>query len=431
MRATHLGLAALLILPLPAMAEQSLQQQIDALKEEIQYVKQNYERTEPGEVIKQVTEYVSPDGEIFSQAQKDALSSAEAAKLEERVTFRKLKFARREGVGEKIDAAVSSAINGHVIVGLELLGSYFNTVGAGDEVDATGATHSANRGHAEGALDITLAGKPMRNTLLFVDLDGASGTPVVSEAWVAVTGPRKLLSLQAGIVDLTGSFDTNLVANDETTRFLSPAFVNSPLLQNPANGPGAVLSVDGSRFKARVGAQNMRGAAVDPTDDLYLIAEVAMIYHLFGDANWRVWGRQLPRGSKQLDQALGFSVDHRFTQDLTAFGRYSKNSYVEAYDEATGSRVALNAYDWSASGGFELANFRAGNLKERIGIAYGRSAKQDGSSEDLVEVYHRLPLTPNFAVGMHYQAAFSRLQGTGLDPLPASHTLGLRVQSNY
>jgi len=432
MRKPLLAAATALALTGSLRADASLQQQLDDLKAQVDTIKQTYERTEPAEVVKQVTEYVSPSGEIFAEPQKDGVSPTDGSKLEERVTYRKLKFSRRESVAEKIDAAVGSAVNGHVIAGLELVGSYLNTVGNGDFVDANGQTHNANKGRLEGGkVDVLFSGKPMRNTIAFVDLDAANGTAVLSEAWVAVSGPRNIVSLQAGVIDLTSIFDGNAVANDETTEFLSPGFVNSPLLGNPANALGAVLRGLYGRWDAGVGAQKTEASLDDVTDDVYVIGELGFRYHLLGDHHVRVWGRQQPRSatgeSNIPDQALGVSTDHRMTSRLTAFGRYAKNSYVE---DAAG--VALNTYDWAASTGFELGNFNPKNLKERLGIAYGRTQKQDGSSEDVAEYYHRIPLTPNFAFSLHYQAAFSRIPaGLGLDALPPTHTVGLRIKATY
>jgi hypothetical protein len=422
MRLKSIVLFGLLALSAGLSAEESVQKQLDDLKSQVDYIKQNYERTEPVDIIKQVTEWVSPSGEIFREKQPGDVSPKDGSKLSERTTYRMMKFSRREAVGDKIDAAVSSAINGHVIVGLELVGSYSNIIGAGA---------LSNRGAGAGSLDITFSGKPMRNTLIFVDLDAASGTPAVSEAWVEAHGPKKMLSLQAGVVDLSGAIDLNMLANDETTQFLTPGFVNNPLLMNPANGPGAILRLDLVRYQLTVGVQNALGSAVDFTDELYWAGELGMLFHFCGDSHWRVWGRQQPRGTQQPDQAVGVSMDHRFTSKFSVFGRYGKSSYVEAYDEVTDSRFALNPLDWHASGGLELSNFNPRNLKERLGLAYGRSESQGGATEDRAEFYNRVPLTPNFAFGFHYQAAFNRVQGIGLDALPDSHSVSLRVQATY
>lgn len=424
---------ALLVLTVGLRAEDSLQKQVDDLKARVKYIQDNYERSEPVEIVKPVTEFVSPTGELFTTRQPGDVSPTDGSRLEERVSYRKMKFNRREAVGEKIDAAVSSAIDGHVIVGLELVGTYLNTVGAGDFLDPTGTTRNANTGSAMGSLDISLTGKPMRNTLMFVDLDGASGTMMLSEAWLSVQGPKKVLSLQAGVIDVTGTFDSNRVANDETSQFLTPDFVNSPLLGNPANGPGAIARVDFTRFQFMAGAQNALATGTQVTDDLYFIAEAGMLQHFFGDAHLRAWARQQPRGSQQPDQAVGLSADHRFNPLVTAFARYAKNSYVESYDEATDTRVAINLLDWAASGGLELTNFYKPNLKARVGLAYGRTAAQDTSSMDSAELYARVPLTPNLACSLHYLTSFSimALGPMGLEGMPATHTVGLRVQSAY
>lgn len=442
MRKTLPFLAVLMAAGGGVQAEASLQQQVDALKSELQYIRDNYERSEPVEIVKPVVEYVSPSGELFTEPQAGGVSPSDGSRLEERVSYRKIKFNRRESVNDKIDAAIGSAMDGRLTVGLELLGQYQNSLGAGDVMDATGQTRSANRGAASGGVDVLLTGRPMRNTLMFVDLDAASGTPALSEAWVSVEGPRRVLSLQAGVVDLTGAFDANSLANDETTQFVTGDFVNSPLLANPANGPGAVLRAAFSRYSLAFGAQSNQGAAADVFDDLYLVAEAGLRFHLLGDAQLRAWGRQLPRGSQQLDQALGFSYDHRLSTRLSAFGRYAKNSYVESYDEATDTRAAINAYDWSASGGLELAYLVPRRLRDKVGLAYGRSDRQDGSSEQAAELYYRSELTPNFSVSLHGQGAFSRLVAQAdaatlaaapeaNDALPNAWTTTLRVLASY
>lgn len=437
------------------LAAEDLQKQIDDLKAQVNYIKQNYEPSEPVEIIKQVTEYVSPSGELFTEAQKDGLSPTDGSKLEERVTYRKMKFSRRESASEKIVAAVTGAFDGRIAVGLNMVGVYQNIIGAGDAAaDNTGATHSANRGAGSGLIDITLGGKPMRNTILFVDLNAGVGpgidaiapngavlnpnylsggnTPKVREAWVLARTPAKRYGLQVGVLDLSGIFDTNMIANDETAQFMTGAFVNSPLLAPPANGPGGVFRADYTRFNFKLGAGDTLVSTTDTADNLYVAAEAGMITNLLGDAQIRLWGRQQPRGSQQPNQALGLSVDHRSTARLTTFARYAKSSYVEAFDGATGVRRAINAIDWSAQGGVELGNFIESLLKERIGAAFGRTQMQDGSSEEYAELYTRLPLTNNFALGLHYQGVFSRIPaGIALNAMPNIHCLGLRVQSSY
>ena len=445
---------ALLALSTAARAEESLQKQIDSLREDLEYIRHNYEPAEPVEQIKQVSEWVSASGELFTERQKGDVSPTDGTPLTERVTYRKMKFARRELVADKIAAAIQGAVDGHVVTGLNMVGVYQNIIGGGDTVDATGQTHSANRGAGTGIVDVLFAGKPMRDTILFVDLNAGfgpgidglasngatlnaaylsnSGNTAIREAWVSVRTPSKSMGLQAGVIDLTGTFDQNLASNDETTQFLTGSLVNSPILQNPANGPGAILRLDGARFNFKLGAENSVASGTGITDNVYSIAELGMLYNFFGDARARIWARQQPRGANQPDQALGLSVDHRLTPKLTTFWRYGKSGYVEAYDATTDSRAALNKYDWAASGGFEVGNMSRTHLKDHIGVAYGRNDLQNGDREDFTELYYKTVLTNNFAVSLHGQGVFNRVRGAlATDALPNIFALGLRTQVSY
>jgi hypothetical protein len=307
-----------------------------------------------------------------------------------------------------------------------------------------------NRGAGSGQIDLTFAGKPMRDTVMFVDLNSGvgpgldglaangpalnpsylsgSGNLAVREAWVEMHTPRKNLGLQVGVIDLSGAFDANSVANDETGQFLTGSLVNSPLLQAPANSPGAILRADFNRWSLKLGAQDSRSAGGDDlVDSLYGIAELGFRYNFHGDAVWRVWARQQPRGTEQPDQALGLSVDHRVTPRLTTFWRYAKNSYQE---DATGA--AINGFDWAASGGLELGNFAARRLKDRLGVGYGRDVSQGGSQEEFAELYYKLALTSGFSLSLHGQGIFNRVRsGPGVDAAAPIFALGVRTQMAY
>jgi hypothetical protein len=450
MRKTLFAAAAVFGLAAGARAEASLQEQIDELRAQVQKLQVEKEPSEPVELVKAVTEWVSPSGELFTEPQPNDVSPTDGSPLTERQTFRKLKFTRHQSAQEKIDASIAAAVNGHIILGLSFVGVYQNFAGRGAVLDNAGLTRSANIGALTGVSDITLLGKPMRDTVMFLDLNMGSGAgldalapngavltpnylsgkaPVLREAWVVVNSPDRRLAAQAGVIDLSGSFDGNAVASDETSQFMTGAFVHNPLLMSPANSPGAVLRADFSRWGLKLGAQST-GGLTQPTDDLYTIAELSYRYHLFGDALMRVWARQQPRGSQQPDQAVGLSMDQRVTPQLNVFGRYAKSSYVE---DASG--MALNMLDWSASAGLELTNFSYAHLKDRVGLAYGRTDAQSGSYEDFSELYYRTVLTNNFNVSAHLQSVFNRVQapmaGVQPDALPNLFVLGLRTQVSY
>src|SRR5882757_7782822 len=125
-------------------AEASLQDQIDSLRKDVERLKVEKEPSEPIELIKAVTEWVSPSGELFTERQKGDVSPTDGSPLTERQTFRKMKFSRHQSVSEKIDAAIAGAIDGHVVVGMSMIGLYQNFIGAGDVLDNAGNTRSAN-----------------------------------------------------------------------------------------------------------------------------------------------------------------------------------------------------------------------------------------------------------------------------------------------
>ena len=410
------------------------------------------------------------------------MSPTDGSPLKPRVTYRKMKFFRREPVADKIDSAIASAEASRLALGMSMVGIFQNQVGMGpntSSVNFSGTTvTSGNRSAAQGSVDITLEGKPMLNTTMFVDLEGAVGSGIDSlsaagvalnahsvntqalpegggvplttfflrEAWFEVQTPGRMWALQAGQIDLAKNFDENFYANDETSQFLSGDFVNNPVLENPSNPAqakaynalGGVLSLDTFHgYVAKFGAENSTTNPVNPTDTLFLVGELQDSYNLLGqDGILRVWARQKPRGDGQPQQALGFSWNQRLGNRLGVFARYGKSSYAE--NGVTGQ--ADNLYDYAASGGLELGNFIPARLKDRMGLAVGRVAYQDGSREENGEAYYKMLLTSNFNVSLHYQAVFSRLRTSGPDgqALEAAgavqqpiHVLGLRTQMNY
>lgn len=73
-------------------------------------------------------------------------------------------------------------------------------------------------------------------------------TAHVTEAWYEQSLLNDKLTFTFGKIDLTNYFDTNEVANDETTQFLSTGFVNSLAVEFPDNGPGARVTVSPSEL---------------------------------------------------------------------------------------------------------------------------------------------------------------------------------------
>jgi hypothetical protein len=467
MRAFSMLLAGGLFLAAPVFGQDSLQRQIDDLKAQIQELRQTTEPAEPVEEIKQVTEWVSPSGELFTESQPGNVSPTDGSPLTPRITYRKMKFFRRAALADQISGGIQTAMASHLSVGMSMVGIFQNLVGNGENNKALGT--GGNRSAAQGSVDLTFLGTPMLNTTIFVDLEGAVGSGVdtlapnqvalnahtintqaipegggvplttffLREAWFQVQTGSKALSLQAGQIDLAKSFDQNSLANDETSQFLSGDLVNDPVLENPSNPAqpkpfnalGAVVAWDTFHdLVAKFGAESSTTNPVNPTDALYLIAELDGSYNFLSrDGVLRVWARQKPRGDGQPPQALGLSWNQRLGTQEAVFLRYGKSNYVE--DGVT--HLADNLYDYAVSGGLEFDNFIPSRLKDRAGLAVGRTQFQDGSREENGEAYFRTVLTPSVSLALIYQAVFSRLQAGGADPLQPIHVLGLRTQMSY
>ena len=100
----------------------------------------------------------------------------------------------------------------------------------------------------------------------------------VREAWLRTELFSQKLALSAGRLDLTNYFDRNVVANDETTQFVSDALVNNPVLVLPTNGTGVVGLFDpknGWTFKA--GFQQTNSDATNLTESIYTLSEVGYV----------------------------------------------------------------------------------------------------------------------------------------------------------
>ena len=69
----------------------------------------------------------------------------------------------------------------------------------------------------------------------------------VREVWLQSELLKQHVRLVAGKIDLTNYFDSNSIANDETTQFITSAFVNNRTLEVPENGPGIAAFYDTRR----------------------------------------------------------------------------------------------------------------------------------------------------------------------------------------
>ncbi len=246
--------------------EKSLEERVRALEERMEKaewqksveegvrpLEERLDKLDKAEVIKQVKEYVCPGGEIYDSPPPGG-RCPDGSQAEEQVSLKKFKFSRREELGEKIEAVMRDAELRRVSVGGSVRGIIQQPLNV----------RKNSKVFAEGSADVVLLSRPMAFMTAFVDLEVIGGAGAdeaagslsrlnadgerfgpgvkdqvkVREAWLNLRLMANRVLAVGGLIDITNYFDRNLVANDETTRFLNGALVNNPTLKSPRMAPG-------------------------------------------------------------------------------------------------------------------------------------------------------------------------------------------------
>ncbi len=386
-----------------------------ALEERVKALEERLDKLDKIDVIKQVKEYVCPGGEIYDSPPPGG-RCPDGSLAEERVSLKKFKFSRREELGEKIDAVMREAELRRVSVGGSVRGIVQQPLNL----------RKNSKVFAEGSADVVLLSRPMAFMTAFVDLEviggagadeaagslsrlnadgerlgpGVTDQVKVREAWLNLRLLANRLLAVGGLIDITNYFDRNLVANDETTRFLNAALVNNPMLKPPLNGPGLAVRYDADRdIGLAVGVQSPNRSGATVANKVYAIAEVDYQTHFlpFGLGNYRLWGR-LGRVADGLDRNSwggAVSLDQQLTSHLTAFARVGVG-------RTEGDRIVSHA--WSL--GLQLSAPFPTRTRDRIGLAFSWQV-EPGGPESIGEGYYSFFLTERLAVSPDLQWIFS------------------------
>lgn len=277
----------------------------------------------------------------------------------------------------------------------------------------------------EGSLDLLFIYRPFDFTTLFLDLEAIGGNGPdefigslsglnddagafqddngidrlsVREVWFEAKLFEKKVRFVSGKIDLTNYFDGNAVANDETTQFITSAFVNNLALEVPANGPGAVSIYEmenGLHFRLGLQSSDNADSGLHTEGGLYGIGEISLhSYSFFGlEGNYRLWLKI--NGGQDDNKGIGVSLDQQLPGNLFAFARYGIN-------EKNGADIK---YAWST--GLELHHPFPQRIKDSAAFALGHSAAWDGGEERATEIYYRFVLNDHVAITPLFQAVFS------------------------
>lgn len=377
---------------------------VPQLLERIRVLEERLNRLEQTDVIKKVTEYVCPSGEILDQPPPNG-RCPEGNRPQVRETVRKSVISRRESITQRIESALQDAEAKKVAIGGSARGAI---------QQVTNGRDGQNKLFGEGSLDLTLVAKPMVRTTLFVDLEAIAGPGPDSrlgslsrvngdaetlggqdekltarEVWLGLQFFKDRLDLFFGKVDPTNYFDRNAFANDETSQFLNAALVNNPMLKQPPNGPGMVVRWDAGRdLGFSLGAHAPNDLGKDLAGGPYVIGEIDVHSSRLIDGNYRLWARAstLPDDHRRQTWAAGLSLDQRLTPQVGVFGR-AGFSRIEGTDETF----------YAASAGLQWTGPLWDRPRDRVGVGYSYQREVAGR-EQVAEAYYNLFLTDHLAV---------------------------------
>ncbi|MBI4217941.1 MAG: carbohydrate porin, partial [Elusimicrobia bacterium] len=304
---------------------------------------------EKAEEIKKVSEYVCPQGHAYSTPPEGSVCPIDRLKVKERLALIKVKLDRREAVGEKISSLLEEEFHKRVNVAM-------SGTGIAQHVADSIENSTKKQSFAQGSVDVYLLSRPLTNTLFFVDIESQGGggpdsaisnqsalnndttslPPTTQndqvrlrEAWIQKSFYKQQIQSIIGKIDVTNYFDRNRAANDETSQFLTGTFVNSPLIGNPPNGPGAVTLWDSRRgITLGLGVQSADASGVNVSEEPFAIAELGFRLRSFQGqlGNFRFWSARNGRvsGDNRDDYSLGMSADQEIGSKTILFGRVSR-----------------------------------------------------------------------------------------------------------
>jgi Carboxypeptidase regulatory-like domain len=415
----------------------ALLDRIKALEQRIGDLESSAVLSEPETRVRRIEVYVDPNGN-----EHDA--PVDGAKKQ--VTYQRERVYRRQTINEKLEQALADQEAKQIAVGI-------SAASVTQFAKQTSGRSTVADGHAYqlASADLLFSAGLAQYTTFFADLVGLSGAPPdaerhgltllnsyssrlvrnnevnVREAWVRTEIFSRRLALVAGRLDMTNYFDRNVVANDETSQFISDALVNNPVLVLPTNGSGVVAQFDPKNgFNVRAGFQQTNADATNLTESIYTLSEIGYVARPPGlsEGNYRLWYRS-DNSTGTRRGAVGVSADQKLTPMLTVFGRYG-NGKVDAPGSDSATLFSTGGRFYST--GFQVQNNFVFNPLDRWGIGYAHTGISSGPTEKVVEGYY------NFRISEKLRLSFSVQRLLESPVSEESHAFvlpGVRLQATF
>jgi len=264
------------------------------------------------------------------------------------------------------------------------------------------------------------------------------------------------LDVSIGQLDITGYFDANNFANDETAQFMANLFVNNPSIEFGGSdnfySPGIVLTFSPSEsFGITIGAFEGDGDYARTFDSPFVMAEMDFKVNLKGrEGNYRVyyWNRSSRPASnlefladstkseltKTFNQGLGLSLDQFVTEHLGLWLRGGvERETVSQMKAFVGAGLYSTAWflkrEHDTMGlGYGL-NFIGKDYKE---FKRSRAGGFDAGNEHYLEAYYDIFLGGRRGVGFHVAPDFQYIINRGGDRSAVNAFIyGMRMQADF
>ncbi len=348
---------------------------------------------------------------------------------------------RRQTISEEIADALASEAASRIHVGVDAaITMQYAHQADGKDGEADGKFYQL------ASADFHFTAKMAENTIFYADIVGLSGTTAdgelggltdingytarlrdpddqssdvwLREAWLMTELFDKELSLTIGKLDLTNFFDSNVVANDETSQFLSDALVNNPMLGLSENGAGMASVYDPKNgITLKLGYQQSDSSAENLSDGLFKLAEIGYQFNPFdtGIGNYRVWYRTDNTDGDL--SAYGVSFDQLISANINLFFRYGSAEVAIGGDD-----------DEFFSAGVQFGDGFSFNPGDIWGLGFAKTELGIGDDEELLEGYYTLSLAERLALSFHLSHVTEKPAGAD----DFSYIVpGFRLQASY
>ncbi|MFA5363185.1 MAG: carbohydrate porin [Candidatus Omnitrophota bacterium] len=259
-----------------------------------------------------------------------------------------------------------------------------------------------------------------------------------------------------GKLNPTFYFDTNAVANDETTQFLAGIFGNNPALEFPDNGAGIRMAVLPAQWlELGYGVFDADSDWEKIGGNLFAIVELALkpqFGGLSGAYRFQAWRNNAyhtrwlaPENDKEPSFGFGASFDQKVSELITVFTRYGWQD-PDVYNPAvtaTGGLPYSLEHSWSA--GLQVAGKPWGRENDVWAFAVGQCIpsgdyKKAGTdldparrakNEGYFETYYNIRINKHVSISPDFQYIWNPFGRDVSDDTEPICVYGLRSQIDF